>query len=82
MVFGLSSGQFLVEQFMTCAKKGKINMDQLITLPSLTSRITCIQYLEQFSQLALCTSKGEFVSYDFIKREPYLKVSFQNEAIT
>ena len=27
MVFGLSSGQFLVEQFMTCAKKGKINMD-------------------------------------------------------
>ena len=55
------------------AKSGKINNDQMITSKYLQNKISQITYLEQFGMIGIGTRKGEFLLFDFVKRDPYLK---------
>lgn len=71
----------MVENFIALAKTGKINNDQIVTSSYLKSRITKITYLEQFGHLGLGTRKGEYLSFDFMKKDPYINFSKPDEPI-
>lgn len=72
----------MIDNFINAIKKGKINNEFIINVPFLKTQITKIEYLDTFQQMAFGTKRGEFMTFDIVKREAYMHLSFEGELIT
>ena len=55
----------------------------LVSVNSLQSKITQIEYLRTSGKIAIGTKEGELLIFDFITKLAFLELSFfENEAVT
>eukprot|EP00356_Strombidium_inclinatum_P000798 CAMPEP_0170511988 /NCGR_PEP_ID=MMETSP0208-20121228/66606_1 /TAXON_ID=197538 /ORGANISM="Strombidium inclinatum, Strain S3" /LENGTH=86 /DNA_ID=CAMNT_0010795577 /DNA_START=37 /DNA_END=297 /DNA_ORIENTATION=+ len=73
LLMGFSKGNFCIEDLANIIDSGKLNPDFIYSSSFLTSPVSCMELLDVFgSRIGIGTEGGEFLLYDFLKREEYL----------